>query len=160
MFLLLSHRGHELLKRLFRYTWFCIIIFYSPKIYGWVKIYVVAASVPFSRLKIVTEYENIQIDFRSELDMFSEFRVSNFRASPWFHNLRPCKFHAWIFLIFYGGMSYVWHRPLPHLLALSIYLFLPYFTRPVTSGLDKELRKKITKDLRFPYLCHFRVSKT
>ena len=74
--------GHELLKRLFRYTGLCIIILYSPKFYGWVKIYVVAASVPFSRLKIVTEYENIQIDFRSELDMFSEFRVSNFRASP------------------------------------------------------------------------------
>ena len=160
MFLLLSHRGHELLKRLFRYTWFCIIIFYSPKIYGWVKIYVVAASVLFSRLDIVKEYENIQIDFRSELDRFSGFRVSNFRASPWFHNSHPCKFHASILLIFYSGMSNVWQGLLPHLLDLSIYLFLllsnikylflPYSPHPVTSGLDKELRKKITKDLRFP----------
>ena len=107
--------------------------------------------------KRIWEYTNWLL---SDLDRFSGFRVSNFRASPWFHNSHPCKFHASILLIFYSGMSNVWQGLLPHLLDLSIYLFLllsnikylflPYSPHPVTSGLDKELRKKITKDLRFP----------
>ena len=116
--------GHELLKRLFRYR-ILYHYFLFPQIL-WMGQNLCGSRIcsffAIGYCKRIWEYTNWLL---SDLDRFSGFRVSNFRASPWFHNSRPCKFYASIFLIFYCGMSYVWHRPLPPSLR-SVDLFVSF----------------------------------